>query len=101
MTAQAEPATRYAQIFEDIQHSFRAFVLSAATVSDEEIDKALRTVEHADSVGAILDPTAYRNALETGTLNRQRKTLLLFRRTLKDVAELWPDVERFRDGPTT
>ncbi len=50
----------------------RSFLMLSGCVSDDELGEMLKTVSLADSVGFIIDPTAYRTALADGRLDRQK-----------------------------
>lgn len=79
----------YSEHFEDLLHSLR--LMTTLGPPTDVVRKMLRTVQSADSVGAIVDPTAYRNALASGTLDRQKQVLDLYLRFKVELHKLFPD----------
>ena len=80
----------YAATLEAMQLAFQQFALLAKGVTDEDVAFAKRTVESASAVGFVIDPTAYRNALYSGSLERQQKLVALFAKTKTDLKALFP-----------
>lgn len=72
----------YEQLMTTLGQSIGIAQMMLSTITDEALDKALCTVQMADSVGAILDPTAYRRCIDTNSLERQ-KALIKMAKTLK------------------
>ncbi len=62
----------FRQNFDHLIMTTRSFLAFSAAVSNDELKEMLAGISMADSVGYILDPTAYRTALADGRLERQR-----------------------------
>lgn len=75
---------------DEILMAFRQFAYIAAHTDDASVERALQTVSTAESVGFMVDPTAYRTALFSGSLERQRKVIQLFARTKAELKALFP-----------
>ena len=45
---------------EEYQAAVMAAVMAARVLAPHDLDEMLRSIDHADAVGAILDPTLYR-----------------------------------------
>lgn len=82
--------SRYDATLLDILAAFRAFTVQALLISDRDVERATQTVRTADAVGFAIDPTKYREALYTGSLDRQLRLLELFARTKRELLELFP-----------
>lgn len=89
---------QYAKKLGEITDAFRHFVVLTLSVSDEDLVVMLGTVERAQAVGHIFDPTKYRDALRTGTLERQHKLLDLCTRVRAGLRELFPGDATFIDA---
>lgn len=70
--------------------AFRPFATMASFISDDELDFLKQTISRAESFGPFVDPTQYRTALQTGSLERQRQLIELFARTKADLEALFP-----------
>jgi hypothetical protein len=70
--------------------SFRNFAMMSLLVTDEDAKMAREAVATAEAIGFVLDSTAYRTALQTGRLERQRKIVTLFEKTKCELKELFP-----------
>lgn len=55
-----------------LQMSARSFMALTFTITDEDLATMLKTIDLAESVGHIVDPTQYREASQSGSLQRQR-----------------------------
>ena len=82
----------------EVQDTLRTFAISGLAVSDDDLVIMRRTVEVADSFGHIFDPTAYRRAMYTKTLERQRDLLGLFVHVRKKLREIFPGDAAFWDA---
>lgn len=69
----------------------------AELVDATPLAQMAETVERADAVGAILDPTKYREALADGRLRKQRAAIAAARA----FAAAWRLADLPRPGPTT
>jgi hypothetical protein len=90
--------TEHARTMDWIVQAFRQFALLAVEIEDHDVVRAREAVQQAESFGFVLDPTAYRKALTTGSLRRQQQLLELFARTKAELTELFPDLKLW-DGP--
>ena len=72
-------AAEYRALMDDVAATCRSFLALSATIADEDIDAAIRTVEQAEAVGFVVDPTAFRDRLADGGLLKQRQLLRAFR----------------------
>ena len=81
----------YAETMEAMQLAFQQFALVAAHVDDADVEKARQTVATADSIGFVVDPTKYRDALYSGSLERQRRLVDLYAKTKAELKKLFPD----------
>jgi len=70
--------TPHEQTMSRLQDVFRSFLLMSADITDAELSDAQDAVSTADSIGWVIDPTRYREALAEGSLERQRELLSLF-----------------------
>lgn len=73
-----------------IMNAFRSFFMLSALVSKEELEQAREAISGAESIGFMIDPTKYRNALYSGSLDQQRKLIDLFYETRKKLSEIFP-----------
>ncbi len=62
----------YRQNMDTLIMATRSFLLLASTVSTAELQEMRRTVEMAEGVGHFIDPTAWREASASGSLERQK-----------------------------
>jgi hypothetical protein len=69
----------YRALMERITNACRVFNACSMSITDEDLAAAAHTVELADAVGYVVDPTAYRTALYDGRLERQRALIKAFR----------------------
>lgn len=60
---------------------------AAVMLHGVDLEMLQQTLDRADSVGAILDPTAYRAALQDGRLEQQRELLAAVRPLRKYIAK--------------
>ena len=81
----------YPETLDQIVAAFRSFSVLAMHVTAADYDKALACVNRAESFGAFVDPTAYRQALADRRLERQRRLLDLFSKTTRELRELFPE----------
>ena len=79
-----------------VQVAFRNFAVIATHLEDAQIERAVKAVSEAESIGFVLDPTAYRDALQTGSLRRQRELLALYQKTKSELRRIFP--EGWRDS---
>lgn len=75
---------------------FRSLVLAGP--SDGDADRMARTVELADSVGFVVDATAYRDRLEDGSLRRQGELIALYRRVRRELRQIAPELAPLLDA---
>ena len=80
----------YRELMETLQAAARTWSLMLCGVTDDDLTVAAETVERADSFGAILDPTKYRERLQDGGLDRQRKLIASARAFRKALRETFP-----------
>ena len=72
---------------------FRTFIVVSRTqIEPEKVAAAKQAVTQAESIGSILDPTSYRKASASGTLERQLRLLKLYEHINHELAELFDDV---------
>jgi hypothetical protein len=83
---------------DDMVAAFRTFVLLASVVSERDGQQAAETVAKAQAIGFMIDPTAYRDALFSGSLDRQEQLIRLFNRTRAELAKLFPDTRALTVG---
>ena len=57
-------------------------------ITDEQLQAMLATVERADSVGFVIDPTQYKSALQDGRLDFQRRMIKLCIHIKAEIAAL-------------
>ena len=57
-------------------------------ISNKDLNAALCIINTAENVGHILDPTQYIKAVQTGTLDHQRKLVLLYKHLKKELTEI-------------
>lgn len=79
------------QTMEDILLAFRQFAVIAAHIDDGAVETARTTVATAESIGFVIDPTKYRDALQNGSLERQRRIVALYQKTKKELREVFPE----------
>lgn len=76
---------------EQMVAAFRLFALMAKSIPDVDVDRALEVISQAESIGHIIDPTKYRDALYSGSLRRQRAVVELFKKTKARLREIFPE----------
>ncbi len=81
----------HVQVMKNLEAIARNAALGQLLVSDDELSKTWETLERCDSLGAVLLPTEYRNALQSGTLERQRDLVAFVRSLRKGLRDLFPD----------
>jgi len=88
-----EAAPRYDHKFlmETLTLAFQQFALIANHIGDAEVEQARKTLETADAIGFVVDPTKYRDALFSGSLERQKKLVALFVRTKAELKAIFPE----------
>jgi hypothetical protein len=84
--------TKHEQTCDAMVQAFRQFAIHSLLVSDEDLKAAREAAASAESIGFMVDPTAYRRALQSGSLQRQRKLIALFERTRNELAQIFPDL---------
>lgn len=80
----------HARTMDAVQMAFRQFALFALLVPADHVDASREAVSRAESIGFVIDPTAYRRALSSGSLERQRELLNLFVKVRADLARIFP-----------
>lgn len=80
----------HVETMERLQLAFQQFALIAALVDDADVRASQDAVSMADSVGFLVDPTRYQQALSNGSLKRQRELLDLFAETKARLKVLFP-----------
>lgn len=86
----ADPVYDHDATMEHMLTALRHFLLLASVVPQAHVTRAAEVVSMAESVGAILDPTAYRRALYSGSLERQQRIVALFTRTKAELLQIFP-----------
>jgi hypothetical protein len=79
----------------------RTWTVLLSGVPNEELQRALRTLDRAGAIGAIVDPTRYREQIQTRGLERQRAVVqatLAFRRALREVFPNDPLLRALQEG---
>lgn len=74
-----------------IVNLFRSFAMTSVIVTTAEAEFARDTLELADTLGPMIDPTAYRTALNKGTIDQQKKLVKLFLKNRAELIELFPE----------
>lgn len=88
----------YQETLDSIVAAFRIFAVHASVVSDADLKATREALSRAQSIGFAVDPTKYREALFSGSLERQDKLLNLFADVRQRLEELFPDVQLIREG---
>jgi hypothetical protein len=78
----------YKHNMEVCETALRQAALFLDMISEEDLEAMKRTVSMADSVGSIIDPTRYRDALQDGRLEYQRDLLNLTEQMKAGLAKL-------------
>lgn len=81
----------YEEVLHDLEDAARTYAMLTMPLKPSLLEKALCTVESAEAVGWVTDPTKYRDAIQDGRLDRQRallKSAIAFRKAL---AGIFPD----------
>lgn len=81
-------SAEYERVIHECEMSLRSAAAWLDMVSQDDLEKALRTIMRADSVGHILEPSLYRAALADGRLEYQRDLIELARALKVGVANL-------------
>lgn len=90
--------TLHEQTLDDVVDALRAFAIRSLAVSDEQLDAAIDTVDQAEAIGFVVDPTAYRKAMYSGSLDRQKAVLTIFRDTRQELAKVFKDVDAWLEA---
>jgi len=80
----------YKFTLESMQLAFQQFALIANHVPDADVQAARHACSRALAVGFIFDPTAYRETLFSGSLERQEALIALYIRTKAELKLLFP-----------
>ena len=82
---------RYKQTVQDLTLAFQQFALFANAIDDGDVKFVEETLRQADAVGWVVDPTAYRDAMYSGSLDRQKQLVDLFIKTKASLKKTFPD----------
>jgi len=80
----------HAETLDGMVEALRVFILSSLAISPEDVVRARETLASADAIGAIIDPTKYREALDSGSLDRQRRLVALFAHVRAEWVAIFP-----------
>lgn len=82
--------TTHEQTLDTMLGAFRSFLLVSATITREDATRAKDAVLQAESIGFVIDPTQYRHALFSGSLDRQKQIVTLFIETREKLLTIFP-----------
>lgn len=85
------PSFNHVATLERMKDAFTPFAILAQAVSDEDVARAKETVARAQSLGPLVNPTRYREALGDGRLERQQALIQLFDETRTKLRALFPE----------